>query len=103
MLHLLLQAVLKTVKLHVQPGGGAVKIQNVNPAWMLAAEFESRKTMTPQRTPQFLFLVGLVATKLAGVFNRTHSQSIKNHARKSRVNARRRRLPLLPQRRRGPG
>src|SRR5260221_7328224 len=96
-LHLLRQTVMKTVQLHVQPGGGAVKIQNVNSARMLASEFEARETMTPQRTPKFLFLVLLVATKLAGGLDRTHGRSIGNREEKSRRNARRRPLPLLPQ------
>jgi hypothetical protein len=66
MLQLLWDTVLKTVKLHVQPGGGTVKIQNVNSMWMLPAEFEPGKTLTSQRAPELLFFVGLVATKLAG-------------------------------------
>ncbi len=97
MLQLLRQTVMKTVQLHVQPGGGAVKIQNVNSARMLASEFEARETMTPQRTPKFLFLVLLVATKLAGGLDRIHGRSIRNREEKSRRNARRRPLPLLPQ------
>ncbi len=44
---LLRQTVLKTVKLYGQPGGGAVKIQNKNPDWMLATKFESCEAMTP--------------------------------------------------------
>jgi len=73
MLHLLRQAMLKTVKLHVQPGSGAIKIQNINPARMLASEFESRKAMAPQRAPEFLFLVCLIAAKLAGDLFEAHS------------------------------
>jgi len=33
---------------------------------MLAAEFETGETLCLQRTPQFLFLVRLVATEAAG-------------------------------------
>jgi len=65
-LHLLRDTVLKTVKLHIQPGGGAVKIQNVNPLWMLASEFETGESVASQRAPELFFFVGLVATKLAG-------------------------------------
>jgi hypothetical protein len=66
MLHLLRQAVLKTVKLHVQPRRRAIVIQNINSRWMLSAKFESGEAVASQRAPQFLFFVGLVATKLTG-------------------------------------
>jgi NADH:ubiquinone oxidoreductase subunit B-like Fe-S oxidoreductase len=65
-LHLLRHAVLKTVKLHVQSRCCAIEIQKVNSDRMLAAKFEAREAMTPQRAPKFFSLVGLVATKLAG-------------------------------------
>jgi hypothetical protein len=66
MLHLLRQAVLKTVKLDVQPRYGAIEIQNINSRWMLSAKFESSELVASKRAPQFLFFVGLVATKLTG-------------------------------------
>jgi len=65
-LHLLRQAVLKTVQFHIQPRRRAIEIQNINSRWMLSAKFESGETVASQRAPQFLFVVGLVATKLAG-------------------------------------
>jgi len=65
-LHLLRDTMLKTVKFHIQPGGGTVKIQNVNPLWMLASEFESGEAMASQRAPELFFFVGLVVTKLTG-------------------------------------
>src|ERR1035441_3409580 len=46
MLHLLRQAVLKTVKLHVQPRRRAIVIQNINSRWMLSAKFESDRKST---------------------------------------------------------
>ena len=66
MLHLLRDTVLKTVKLHIQPCGGAVKIPIINPRRMLPAKFESGETVASQRSPQILFFVGLVTTELAG-------------------------------------
>ncbi len=65
-LHLLRQAVLKTVKLHVQPRRRAIEIQNINSRRMLPAKFESGEAVASQRAPQFLFFVSLVTTKLAG-------------------------------------
>jgi hypothetical protein len=64
-LHLLRQAVLITIKFHIQPGGGAVKIQNINSRWMLSAKFESSEAVASQRAPELFFFVGLVAAKLA--------------------------------------
>ena len=66
MLHLLRQAVLKTVKRDVQPRHRAIEIQNKNSRRMLPAEFESGEAVISQHAPQFLFFVGLVTTKLAG-------------------------------------
>ncbi len=65
-LHLLRQAVLKTVKLHFQPRRRAIEIQKINSRRMLPAKFESGETVASQRAPQILFFVGLVTTKLAG-------------------------------------
>ena len=66
MLHLLRQAVLITIKLHVQPRYRAIEIQNINSRRMLPAKFETGEAVASQRAPQFLFFVGLVTTKLAG-------------------------------------
>ena len=76
-LHLLRHTVLKTVKLHIQPGGGAVKIQNINSRWMLSVKFESGEAVASQCAPQFLFFVSLVATKLAGGLDWAHFERMR--------------------------
>ena len=65
-LHLLWQAVLKTVQLDVQPRRRAIEIQKINSRRMLPAKFESGEAVASQRAPQFLFFVGLVTPKLTG-------------------------------------
>jgi len=54
-----------------------MEIENVIAKRMLPAEFESRKTSGPQGAPQFLFFVGLFATKTAGIADGVHGRSVK--------------------------
>jgi hypothetical protein len=72
LLHPFRHTVLKTVKLDVQFRVRTIKIENINSQEMLSAEFKTGKTMSSQRAPELLFLVGLVAAKLAGGLNRSH-------------------------------
>jgi hypothetical protein len=65
-LHLLRQTVLKAVKFDRQSRRRAIEVQKIDSCWMLSAKFETGETIASQRAPQFLFFVGLVATKLAG-------------------------------------
>jgi hypothetical protein len=77
MLHLFRQTVLKTIQLHIQPGVGAIEIQDVNSLRMLPAKFETGESMTPQRAPEFFFVVRLVGTKLAGGLDRVHAERMR--------------------------
>ena len=73
MLHLLGQAVMKSIQFHGQLCGGTIEVEIeveiVVTQLVLAAEFEAGKPPRFQRLPELLFFVGLVATQ--HVANRT--------------------------------
>jgi hypothetical protein len=66
------QTMLKTVQLDGELCLGAAEIQNVIPDRVLAAEFETGKTLATQRPPKFLLLVRLLAAKFAGDLFEAH-------------------------------
>jgi hypothetical protein len=77
MLHSFRQTVLKAIQFDSQLCIGAIKIQNVAINDVLPAEFETGETSPAQRPPEFLFLVGLIATKLAGDWFEAHGERMR--------------------------
>src|SRR6266516_3897056 len=73
---LLGQSVLKTVQFDRQLCDRTKEIEIVSASVMLPTELESGKTSRPQCTPEFLFLLRLLATELAGVGCGIHAGSV---------------------------
>ena len=72
-LKLLRQAVLEAVEFHRKPRQRAVEVQDVISSGMLTAEFETGEAAGLQSAPEFLFLSGLLAAKLAGEGRGVHA------------------------------
>lgn len=66
--------VLRAVQFHGQLGVSAVEIEDVIAHGVLATEFETGKTSSPQRAPERLFVVRLIATQLAGDVFEAHAR-----------------------------
>ena len=64
---------LKAIQFDRQFCIGAIEIQNVPAHRVLPAEFETGKAPSAQRAPEFLFLIGLITTKLAGDWFEAHA------------------------------
>ena len=67
-----------TVQLHGHPCAGTVKIQQIWPKRMLPPKLEPGKTASPKRSPQLLFLLGLLAAQPPGLLRRIHARKISN-------------------------
>jgi len=64
---------LKSIQFNGQLGVRAIKIQNLPANHVLPTKFETGEAPFAQSAPQFLFLVGLVAAKLASDLFQAHA------------------------------
>jgi hypothetical protein len=71
------QAMLKAVEFDRQLRIGTIEIQNVPTRRVLPSKFETGKASSAQRLPEFLFLVGLIAAKLAGDWFEAHAKRMR--------------------------